>query len=292
MLTYNVPDDGGDEVWNPRAWFGSSEWVVYLCGQYEKAPSTGQLHFQGYVHGRTAIGLQSLKKELGLTTVHLEVRRGTHAEARAYCTKEESRAPGQDPLELGDPPRQGSRSDLSACKQYLDSGGLAEVFEKDFSSGVRFYRGFEKYLNYTAKSRDPDEEPVCYYSWGAPGSGKTRAVYAYAAEHGLKVYPCPLQGRTIWFDGFRPGYHGLILLDDYYRNWDPTYFLRFTDRYPLQVPVKGGFVELPNVVIWVTSNYALEDQYPDYVNQEAFRRRFKQVYHYDEIGPRNKKQKT
>lgn len=292
MFTF-FPKDG---VFEPAKCFESSEWITYLCGQFEKCPKTQRRHFQGYVHGRSALGLLSVKKELGLPDCHLEVRRGTHEEARDYCLKEETRCDGEDSVELGDPPRQGTRTDLDHIRKVLDEGGLTSAFEEDFSSCVRYYRGFEKYLSLPGDPRDPSQDPECYYFYGPPGSGKTRAAYELAASKGYgfgQCYSCPLQGRTVWFDGFRPRHHRMILLDDYYRQWDPTYFLRFLDRYPLQVPVKGGFVSLPNVIIVVTSNYALEDQYPEYVDQQAFRRRFTKITKFgNPVHNPNKKQKT
>lgn len=87
----------------------------------------------------------------------------------------------------------------------------------------------------------------------------------------------------MWFDGFVNGFHRAILLDDYYHNYKLTFFLQLCDRYPLKLPVKGGFVDIGNVTIYITSNIPLEEQYPNAPDQNAIRRRMTQVKHFDSL---------
>ncbi len=278
----------GEET-QPPAWgasraFESSDWILFLCGQDEICPETQRRHFQGYVHGRSALGIRSVQEQLGLPNIHLEVRRGRHEEALDYCTKIESRAPGADPVILGDPPRQGARKDLDEIKGILDTNrDIRSAFEHDFTSTVRYYRGFEKYLSTLGRARNPEEEPECYYYHGASGAGKTRAAYDLASERETKTYAVSISGSNRWFDGYVPGHHGVILIDDYKSNWPATFFLNLLDRYPMLLPVKGAFVKIGKAVIIVTSNYPLEAQYPDYPDQNALRRRFTQIVYFNKL---------
>jgi len=79
------------------------EWpdVAYCTWQLESCPETGKLHYQGYVE---FVGKKTWHwvhtNLLGLETAHLERRRGTQADAIAYCNKLESRADG--PWEYGE----------------------------------------------------------------------------------------------------------------------------------------------------------------------------------------------
>lgn len=268
--------------YDPAVWMQRVGWAKYLCGQWEICPTSGRRHFQGYVYGDTPLDLAAVSRKFEGDKPHLEQRKGSHQQAVNYCTKEESRAPDSDPVELGQPPKQGARSDLDAVKRTLDEQGLAEAAQQHFGTFIRYHRGLEKYLLLSAKPRDPSIEPENYYFWGAPGTGKSRAAYDLAAERGIQCCTLSLSGSSPWFDNYQPGVHGMILLDDYKSVWAATFFLRLTDRYPMMVPTKGGHVQLGNVIIVVTSNYPLEQQYPTYAEhlengQDAFRRRFKQI---------------
>lgn len=80
-------------------WIAANKKLVYLVCQAERAPSTGKVHLQGYCQFDNPIALAGLKKIS--KEAHWEVRRGTHAQARDYAKKEETRANG--PWELGEP---------------------------------------------------------------------------------------------------------------------------------------------------------------------------------------------
>lgn len=75
----------------------------------------------------------------------------------------------------------------------------------------------------------------------------------------------------------------VILLDDYYHNWKLTFFLQFFDRYPMYLPIKGGFVPMGNAKIYVTSNIPLNEQYPNAPDQDAIRRRFTKITRFDAL---------
>ena len=62
--------------------------AMYCVWQLEKGES-GTIHIQGYCIFRTLKSLSSLRTLQ--SRAHWEIRRGTHAEAKAYCTKEDSR---------------------------------------------------------------------------------------------------------------------------------------------------------------------------------------------------------
>jgi len=273
--------------WNPYRWFEASPWGQYLACQAETCPTTGRVHWQGYVHGNTPVGLETLKRELGLPGLHAEVRRGNHEEARQYCRKEESRIPGSLPIEIGDPPKQGNRTDLDALKPILAEQGLLGAFETDFSATVRFYRGFEKYLSLIGESRTKDTPQECHYFYGAPGTGKTRAVWESVPD-ASRVYACPTSSGKPWFDGYRPGYHQVILVDDYRGQWAVPFFLQLLDRYQLLLPVKGSHIHMGRAKIFITSNEPIETIYGDQpaTTIAAIRRRFTSIVEYKALNMR------
>lgn len=268
--------------WNPYKYFDGSAWAQYLICQAEKCPTSGRVHWQGYVHGNTAVGLATLQRELGLPGVHAEVRRGSHEEAREYCRKEESRVPGSIPIEIGEPPQQGRRTDLDGLKTVLVERGLLGAFEADFTSTVRYYRGFERYLSLVGEHRSRDTPQEAYYFYGPPGSGKTRAVWE-TVEDESRVYAVPTSSGKPWFDDYRPGYHSVILVDDYRGQWPVPFFLQLLDRYRLLLPVKGSHIHMGRAKIYVTSNEPIETIYGDQpaVTIAAIRRRFQEIKHFN-----------
>lgn len=276
VFTHNNPE----EAWDPQAVFDVSEIMLYLAGQYERGEETGTLHFQGYVHFQHPIGIPRVKKELGGINPHIERRKGTHEEALRYVHKEETRVEGSVPFEAGEPPAQGERSDLAGLESVVRNGGtLLDCFDSHFASTVRYNRGLERAISLFTDPRN--SPPETYYFWGASGSGKSRA--AWEMDVPSAIYSVPLaSGKSIWFDGYIPGKHTVVLIDDYYHNWKLTFFLQLLDRYPLQVPTKGGFTEFNSPTIVVTSNAPLSAQYPHCPDQKALWRRFKRVVRFEE----------
>lgn len=130
-------------------------WVdlVYGIYQLEIAPDTGTEHFQGYVYFSKDKRLSTVKALI--PRAHLEVCRGTPAENRAYCSKEESRAPGTAPVEYGEftlvPTSKGARSDITSALEYLQTAQSTGNFDEvDFA--LQHTTVWAKYPNFVAKA--------------------------------------------------------------------------------------------------------------------------------------------
>lgn len=67
--------------------------IKYLCGQLEKG-ATGNIHWQGYLELENPMRIKAISQILALifeVRAHVEPRKGTAAQARDYCMKDESR---------------------------------------------------------------------------------------------------------------------------------------------------------------------------------------------------------
>ena len=217
----------------------------YIIYQYERGDA-GVRHVQGYVQFRDKIRVKAAAKRLG-GRAHVEPRRGSHEEARSYCSKEETRTEG--PYEAGTPVLgAGDRSDLVALQQDLQGGmSMAEVSDAHFGLFIRYPRSIQLYKQLHAKPRDPDVPTKCLIFWGDPGTGKTRRAY--------HDYPDAFWvpgGNKVWFDGYAG--ESSIVFDEFYGQMEYPLFLRLCDRYPIKLPVKGGFVECSATVLVFTSN--------------------------------------
>lgn len=250
-----------------KGYFEEDGNVEYMVWQHEKAPTTGQIHAQGYLLFKNPRSFSGVQRFLFEGT-HIEKRKGTHDQARDYCMKSETVVDG--PYELGvNPVGQGVRSDLNLVTKLIDEGkkefeyaqAAPEVF-------VRNFKGLRQYAN-VRKVRTKFEKPDVFYIWGKPGVGKTRSVYD--KEGYSNVWTAP-SGK--WFDGY--DHHEVVLFDDYYGGIEYSHFLRLLDGYPITVEVKGGFVEWCPKRIYITSNVPLEAQYGD-IDYTALKRRINSV---------------
>lgn len=86
--------------------------VRYLIYQKEQCPKTGMEHWQGYAEFHQTMRYATACKYLNIPGAHLEIRKGTRDQARAYCMKKETRVTPH--VEFGSWIKggQGARTDL------------------------------------------------------------------------------------------------------------------------------------------------------------------------------------
>lgn len=244
--------------------------LKYVILQREKCPRSGKEHLQGYAELKKQMRLNAMKKKFG-RKVHFEKRKGTAQEAADYCRKEESRVEG--PWEAGEISAPGKRSDLDSVKQMLDAGAsMPEVADASFGSWCRYRKAFSAYKMMKMEKKDSPKE--VFVLWGEAGTGKTRHVYD---TEGFELYSKP-DGR--WFDGYVG--QEVALFDDYTGDLPIGLFLKLLDRYPVQVEVKGDWVPWVPKRIYITSNLAPEEWYPNAttVQHDAIRRRITKCTRY------------
>lgn len=223
----------------------------YLVYQEEVCPTSGREHIQGYIE------LVKAKRVAGMLKIcpaHYEPRRGTRQQARDYCMKEESRAAGKTSVEVGEwTLTPGSRDDLTQVKDALDRGDtLTEVAHSHFATCARFSKWFKEYAALIGERRSWKTKVIVY--WGQAGTGKSRRA---AAEYPDAYY----QDGTKWWSNYQA--EDAVIIDDFDGDMPLNAFLRLTDRYPLQVETKGGYVNFVARTIVITSNLRPEEWYPD-----------------------------
>lgn len=104
--------------------------------------------------------------------------------------------------------------------------------------------------------------------WGATGTGKSRRAWE---EAGWDAYP--KDPRTKWWDGYTGQPH--VVIDEFCGTVDIAHMLRWFDRYPVLVEIKGAAVPLKATKIWLTSNVSPDHWFPDATQEQkaALRRR-------------------
>ncbi len=253
----------------------------YLVYQ-EELSASGTYHFQGYCEFSKQTSLEPAKALLGGPTVHLERRRGTQEQAIAYCKDPDKRIDHTEVYEEGEPRHQGKRVDLEGFRDAVMSGERErDLIEEHYGIIARYPRFYHTLTQINRPRRSADLVVTLLY--GETGTGKTRAV---EDEWGAnpEFYRTPLNNKTIWFDGYDG--HTTVLLDDFSgasSHISLCNLLQLLDRYPVQVPTKGGHTWwLPNAV-FVTTNLLPRDWYKWENRGEQYKalaRRFSKVLVY------------
>lgn len=248
VFTLNNPRFPEEE---PRAWLTDCQYCIW---QLERGEN-GTEHIQGYCIFTNKQSLAAMKRRNG--RAHWERRRGNHAEAKAYCSKEESRVRSGE--EWGDEPRgQGHRSDLDQVREKISSGVSAkDIADEHFGSWCRYHKAFELYRSLLIPDRDFHTQAIVY--WGEPGVGKTRLVGDTVDSSDVYWLAKPNGQRCFW-----DGYIGQkdVVIDEFF-GWLPRDFVcRMLDRRPFRVETKGGSVNFAARRVFITSNSSPNSWWP------------------------------
>ena len=137
---------------------------------------------------------------------------------------------------------------------------MRQVAETHPNEIVKFHKGL-LYLQQLLNGQGDGEKKVALF-WGTTGTGKTRMAFDHLDD--LYTVFCT---KTPWFDGYNN--HKNVLLDECGPGMMNHNFLkRILDRYPMQVPIKGGSVWWKPRTIVLTSNCPLRNWYPGIEEQD------------------------
>lgn len=233
------------------------ETMSFLVQQREICPSTGRGHWQGTLvlkNPRTFTGIKRM-----LPNAHIEKCRNL-LKSIEYCRKEESREPGTEPLEFGLRP--------------LDDDWRATPYEELWNTRpnwmLRNWRAVREYQTVVAKPRArPNHKLTVYY--GQPGTGKSYKAYNENPEAYSK-------DGTKWWDGYNG--EKTIIWDDFAGTVPFRDFLRWSDKYPQRVEVKGGSIALNNDLTIVTTNVMPQNWYPN-CDFQCIKRRIHEFYEFN-----------
>lgn len=238
---------------------------VALCYQLEQGDA-GTPHFQGYARFDIQRGLNAVRSLIPGGRAHWEPARGSPSQNLAYCTKPDGRL--SEPVVIGQfggqrglpgGPNAGGRACLKradfisiiqdnphvSTAQIIEQGGLDIIATQPNLLGT--LRGY-----LLADERRDGVTVELFY--GPTGTGKSRLAH--------ELYPGAYRKAPgIWWDFYQG--ESVVILDDF----DSDFMLigdllRSCDRYPVSVPVKGGFVRLVATHFVITSNELPAEWYP------------------------------
>nr|WET17323.1 replication associated protein [Bidens cyclovirus-like] len=261
------------------------EWVSYLVFQHERG-NEGTDHLQGYLELAGRYRMSRLRDFL--PRAHWEPRRGSQAQAIAYCSKADTRVDGPWTVGIFEETRAGQRKDLDelALRAYSGTETLHSLQEAYPGHCLRYRKSIKEALldhrRKLAKTIQRDLEVVIL--WGDPGTGKTRSVYESEGMSNVYTLNTATNG-TLWFDGYDG--ESVLLIDDF-RGWIRfNEVLKICDRYPYRLAVKGSFDYASWTKVYFTSNHNPETWWSEDSGHcfSAFRRRVARVEHFSSDHP-------
>lgn len=221
--------------------------VQYIVGQLEEGAEGGYKHWQILVAFKSKQSLRGVKEVFG-NTCHAELSRSSAA--TEYVQKEETAVVGTQ-FEFGAKPFcRNARVEWESVWTAAQSGDLSKI-----PANVRVvnYRTLRTIGSDFARA--VGMERICYVFWGKTGSGKSRRAWE---EAGMEAY-CK-DPRSKFWDGYQMEEH--VVIDEFRGGIDISHLLRWLDRYPVRVEIKGSSKPLVAKKIWITSNISPEAWYP------------------------------
>lgn len=241
------------------------ESVAWIRGQLELGDG-GFRHWQLVVTFTKSVRLAHVRKTFG--PFHAEQTRSAAAEE--YVWKEDTAIEGTR-FELGKQPfKRAVPKDWDQILNSAKSGAFADIPSDVY---IRSYSALKKIR---ADSLEPCAiERTIRVFWGRTGTGKSHRAWE---EAGLDAYP--KDPRTKFWDGYRE--HDKVVIDEFRGGIDIAHVLRWFDKYPVIVEVKGSSTILKASQIWITSNLHPDAWYPslDAETKAALTRRL-EITHFE-----------
>lgn len=213
-----------------------------------------ELSHTGYLHWQLLVAFSKKKTIRQVTTIFGE---GTHWElsrseaAANYVWKDDTRVSGTQ-FEFGARPiRRNAAEDWESIWNAATEGNLLAI---PASARVQHYRTLRAIE--TDFAQPVGMERTCYVFWGPTGTGKSRTAWERA---GLEAYP--KDPRTKFWCGYRT--QTTVVIDEFRGGIDISHLLRWLDRYPVIVEIKGGAIVLRATTFYITSNLDPRYWYPD-----------------------------
>lgn len=258
-FTINNPTVGDELAWE------TLKFESLYCVKGLETGSEGTPHWQGYVYFKHPKSLRGVKRIL--ERAHLEPQRGTSSQAIDYCKKDGNFEEfGQAPLDV--------TVGLSKKQQWQQIIEWAETNQlkmiKENYPGI-YLRYYEKLRSLSVGSSSILEDLDNEWWWGPTGTGKSRLLWSRYPEHFQKEL-------NKWWCGYLG--EDVVAIEEWCpKNECTASALKiWADRYPFTGQIKGGSLRRirPKKII-ITSNYSIDQCFPNEEDREPIKRRFKEV---------------
>lgn len=230
-----------------------------FVGQLEQGGKTGYRHWQVLLEHTQVIRFSTLHNLF--PKAHIEIRRGTKAQAVAYCTKEETALGvriGKGKIATEEDVKEPSR--LAKLHSMILSGeSLDDVLVKD-PTAWHFANNLSRLEQSVIRRRSNRMRNVeTFYLYGETGVGKTSGLFA---KYGLDGGMYRVSDYSHPWDSYRG--EKILVLDEFYgNNVRFDFLLNVLDGYPQELPARYGNKFANWDRVYLVSNVKLEQQYPE-----------------------------
>lgn len=253
--------DEDAQVQDPKARKGKIRYIIF---QLERA-TTGTLHIQGYLELFNAMKGQIINEKLFRVNAHLESRRGTAAQARAYCRKNETavftddtsnprvkefEGAGGVASHQGKKRGDGTDSVENMVQMVSDGCGIEEIMEENQATDFLHHEKLCDFFNRAKGVRNlkPSDFKVKIY-WGPSGCGKT---YTAREKYGASAYFIVSPGSQWWFPNYQS--QTTCVYNEFKGQVKYTDLIQMLDLGPWVVQRKGGNLQfLGSKIIFTTT---------------------------------------
>lgn len=270
--TLNNPDTTTVEEYL-RLWHTQAK-ATYVTGQLERGEA-GTVHIQYFVYFKAQKRLGTLKKHCARS--HFQGVKYNNG-ADDYCNKEDTRVEG--PWSFGEPPlRANKKGDMAERNRRILQDGVIAAVDSGLiplDKLVQIKRAVDLYAIMAVKPKTLDGDLQNEWHWGPTGTGKSRTVRT--------AYPDAfIKSNDVWWDGYQ-GEEVVILEEMGPKQLNHWHLLMWSDRYPFKANSKGGMMQIRPLKFIITSNYTIEECFPERQQYEPLKRRFTIHHHNNTMG--------
>lgn len=262
---------------NLQEWFDYAKdrtsGVKYLVYQLEVAPTTKQIHVQGFVTWQVTKTPASTANHFGgiMPECFQKMKKGsTPWSNKVYCTKDSDRLEGSAFFEYGETPEPNGKDDPDKSKldifiDMMKVSSLSKAIEEMPSTFVRNCNGLAKLDQIYAAARIPVVREVnVLVAYGPPGSGKSWFAQTYDTPENTFAIPDIRHKERLNLDGYAG--QRTLLIEDYDGAIDFRSLLRMLDVYKAQFNTKGATVWSAWDTVIITSNVFPGRWYDDQID--------------------------
>lgn len=252
------------------------EWLIF---GHEHTEGDGTPHLQGAITFKDRVYFNKLQKMI--PRAHIEMMNGQPSESKTYCTKEDTATY----FEKGTQPKDQGKKGGAATKEKWDNA-LAAAKQGNFEDipsdlWIKYQRSFKQI--YSDARMDPsmkeytDADLKNHFLWlyGPTGTGKSHTAHRIAEELAPGELPY-LKDLNKWWNGY--DHQKVTIIEEA----DPkrcehlaSFFKKWADKWAFTAECKGTVIPAcrPEYII-VTSNYPLEECFPEENDYQPLKRRF------------------
>jgi len=266
----------------------------YIMFQAEECPTTGTLHYQGYLETIDKMTRKAVMTSLWGTKKGKHFwcapSKGTAKDNMEYCSKSKTRVPGIEPYQRGSPfeliektTKKRSRGE-EITREAFQLDKLPRVTEDNAWLIANYGRRIKDMLHIKALQDAPprviERAMECILHIGPKETGKSTAMWAGATL--TDTYNVEPANGKLWWDDYT--YQNKIILDEFKGEIPARILNKILDKWPLTLEIKGDKRHAHWTKVEVASNYPIKDWYACPIEQATVARRFHKCLLYSKLG--------